>query len=498
MDGTKKVYQAVATITAYSISTKIISLIFKIYTSRVLGAEMMGLYQICTSVFYLFASLTASGLPLVLSRKIAEGRAINNTDGNAELLTGALIVGGAVSLVMIGLLYLLRDYLGSLFSDKRSLPLFMIIMPALFSTTVYYIIRSYFWGSKQYSRFAFTEMLEEVMRIVISVLLIVGIISSVSGAYTVTYAFLISDILICIILIIMYFSYGGRLSKKPKYKEVIKPALPITLMRIFSSLSVTFVALLFPLRLMQSGLTMGEATASYGRISGMANPLILAPMSFLGALSVVLIPEMSEKCAKKEFPALNRQINNGLEFSFLISGLFLLCYIALGEQITALLYKDANSGKYLQWASFLMMPLALSQLIQSAMHSMGLERKSFTNYIIGTLAMFACVYFLPPYLGIYSVALASFLSLTISGILNLLTLKKYTGLKMEFLRSLLVSMVFALVCAYFANSLYSLIQGVMGSFALVLSLAAGAAMYAAFAVATDTVKLSTLRISRAK
>lgn len=491
-------YKAVATITAYSISTKIISLIFKIYTSRVLGAEVMGLYQICTSVFYLFASLTASGLPLVLSRKIAESRATSQTSDCEKLLTGTLIMGIIVALILTALLYLLKDSLGLLFSDKRSLPLFMIILPALTSTTIYYIIRSYFWGCKDFSRFAFTEMLEEVMRIVISMLLIGGIISSISGAYTITYAFLISDILICLILIGMYFFGGGKLSPKPKFQEIVKPALPITLMRIFSSLSVTFVALLFPMRLMQTGLTMGEATASYGRITGMANPLILAPMSILGSLSVVLMPEMSENCAKKDYSALNLQLNSGLEFSFLISGLFLLCYIALGEGITSLLYNDTVSGEYLQWASFIMIPLSLSGLTQSAMHSMGLEKESFFNYIMGTLAMFACVYFLPPYLGIYSVALASFLSLAISSVLNLSKLKSRTGLEMRFLRSFASSLIFALVCAYFTRSLYSLLVSSIKNFALFISATAGMAMYVVFAIVTDTVKLSSFKIREAK
>lgn len=497
MSVSKKVYKAVATVATYSISTKVISLLFKIYISRKLGAEVMGLYQISTSVFYLFASLTASGLPLVLSRKIAEDGVLEDSQGYTGILTGALVLGVMLSLLMIGLLFLFRDSLGWFFSDKRSVPLFLIIVPALLSTTIYYIIRSFFWGKKEYSRFAFTEMLEELMRIAISVILISGVIYTISGAYAITYAFLISDVLICIILIIMFFSYGGKLTGKPKIKEIARPALPITIMRLFSSLSITFVALLFPYRLMQSGISINEATAAYGRVSGMANPLILAPMSILGSLSVVLVPEMSEQSAKGDFAALNNQINSGLEFSFLISGLFLLCYLALGEELTILLYKDAQSGIYLKWACFIMIPLSLTQLTQSAMHSMGLEKKSFFNYIIGTLAMFACIYFLPPYIGIYAVALSSFSSLTISGILNLIALNKITGLRMNFLRSFFASLLFAFASAFFAYSLYGIIN-CLGIFGLALSALAGVAMYLSLSVVTDTVKLSTFSIKGAR
>ena len=107
--------------------------------------------------------------------------------------------------------------------------------------------------------------------------------------------------------------------------------------------------------------------------------------------------------------------------------------------------------------------------------------------------MFACVYFLPPLVGIYSVALASLSSLTISGVLNLIMLKKHSGLKMEFLRSFFAAMIFALASAYFTYSLYGILSSALPIFGLALSAAAGMGMYAVLTIVTDTVKLSAFK-----
>ena len=58
MKKAKKVVGAVATVTVFGVFTRLIGFLFKIYLSRVLGAEALGVYQIALSVFFLFSSLS--------------------------------------------------------------------------------------------------------------------------------------------------------------------------------------------------------------------------------------------------------------------------------------------------------------------------------------------------------------------------------------------------------------------------------------------------------
>ena len=136
-----------ATVTVFSVFTRGLSFIFKIYLSRALGAETVGLYQICISMFYLFACLSSSGIPLVLSRKTAEQRALNNDD-NHSLFSSALILGICISVVTVVILTVSKPYLPRLLSDPKIVPMFIIMAPAIISTTIYNIIRGWFWEEK--------------------------------------------------------------------------------------------------------------------------------------------------------------------------------------------------------------------------------------------------------------------------------------------------------------------------------------------------------------
>ena len=52
-------------VTGFSIATRLVSFIFKLWMSRALGAEVVGLYQIALSVLLMLFTITA-GAPTVL------------------------------------------------------------------------------------------------------------------------------------------------------------------------------------------------------------------------------------------------------------------------------------------------------------------------------------------------------------------------------------------------------------------------------------------------
>ena len=491
-----KVVASVATVTVFGIFTRIISFVFKIYLSRTLGAEAIGLYQIAVSVFYLFASLSASGIPLVLSRKTAENLALNKNN-DFDLLTSALLIGVVLSISISAILALFNTRLAFLVSDPNAYPVFLIMIPALLSTSIYSVLRAWLWGKRQFSAFSATETAEEMLRILFSVLFLSGIISGIAGVYAVALAFTVSDVVVAIILFVIFFIKGGKLQKPTKIKEILLPSLPITAMRVFSGLIGTLIALILPLRLVAFGMSPSEATASYGRIAGMANPLLFAPNAIIGSLAIVLVPEMSANGAKKDYATLNRHLTSGINFSFLICGLFLVVYLALGTEITSILYKDTVSGEYLKYAAFLMLPMNLMQLTNSALNSIGKEPRAFINYIIGNVFLIVAIIILPKYVGIYSVAVATMLSTVTTSLLNVYALRKTTGLSYSFVKYLIYAIVLALPCAFASDCVIDLLGD--GIITVIFAAVCGGAIYCIFCFATDLVDIGGfLKLRRAR
>lgn len=495
MKKAKKVAGAVATVTVFGVFTRFIGFLFKIYLSRTLGAESLGLYQIALSVFFLFSALTSSGIPLVVSRKTAENNALGENRSFSRF-SAALLFCLTSAIVVAGTLSLLSHRLSFLFSDPAALPIFLIMIPALVSTAVYCVVRGWLWGEKFFTAFSATETIEEALRILFSVLLLGGIVGGLTGVYAIAWAFTVSDVFVAVILLILFFLKGGKIVKPGDLRSILLPSLPITAMRVCAGLIGTLVAFLLPLRLVASGFTGAEATASYGRIAGMATPLLNAPNAAIGSLCVVLIPELSASHVRGEFDKLNKQITLGINFSFLVSGLFIVLYSALGKEITSLLYKDELSGQYLQVATYAMLPVCLSQLTQSALNSIGKEYNAFVNYLVGNIAMLCVIYVLPSLIGIYSVAVASFLCSTVISVMNLISLKKATGLDPSFLKYALLVVAFSVPCFFLCEWLCSLFTPLLHAFAFLPAAVLGAVAYVALCLVTNVLDIRGIVFGR--
>ncbi len=476
-------------VTVFAVATRFLSFLFKIYVSRKLGAEAVGLYQMALSVYMLTFSFAASGLPVVLSRKIAEDTAVNGDKGEGYL-TAALIIGLSSAAVIIALFYLFRNSLSAIFADSRAVPLLLIMLPALLSTSLYAALRSWFWGKRNFNAFSFSEMLEEIFRIIFTVLLTTGAISAISPLNGIAIGFLLSDIACVCVLLILFYKCGGRFRKPQGYAGLLRSGAPVTAMKAFGGLMTALTALVIPAMLISSGISTSNATAAFGRVSGMAMPLLMAPTTLTGALAVVLIPEIATASAKNESDNLRAKIEGSIVFSIFIASFFCILFMPLGKEITEIVFKDSESGIYLANSAILLYPIGLNQITLSLLNSLGMERKSFINYILGTSTLLISIFVLPRYVGIYAIAIGSAVCFTITSVLNLRLLNKRAPIFTS-VRKPVLSVVFMPPCAALTFLLKFLLLPVLPKFiAVVLSGGIPMLIYLALAIAFKIIDIS--------
>ena len=209
MNGTVKAFSIV---TVFSVATRLFSFLFKIWMSRTLGAEAVGLYQIALSVLLLLFSFTA-GAPTVLSRKVAECAARGDVRRQNALTTASLVIGLVTSAAMCAVFLALRDSLGGLFADERCVPIFLVMLPALVTSSLYAPLRSWFWGRKRFLAFSSLELVDEVLKIGFAMFFAGGLFASMTGAVGVAAALTVSDAASVLILFFMFFRAGGRLRR---------------------------------------------------------------------------------------------------------------------------------------------------------------------------------------------------------------------------------------------------------------------------------------------
>ena len=394
--------------------------------SRSLGAEIVGLYQIALSVLLMLFTITA-GAPTVLSRKVAEAGVNGDIKKQNALLSASAVMGLGVSAVICAVLYALGDRLSFLFSNPQCLPLFFIMLPTLLTSTLYASLRSWFWGRKNFIAFSSTELVDEIVKIVLSIVFAGGFVGTISGARGIALAMTISDAFCVLVLAILFFIAGGRIAKPKGFKQLTLGIVPLSATRIITSLGASLTALVIPQMLVKGGLSVAEATAEYGRVAGMALPLIMAPVTFISALSIVLIPDVASLRSKNDVGALRAKLSSCVTFGVVIASFFFAVYLPLGTSLGTILFGDEKAGNFVSYCSMMLFPIAIAQSTTPMLNSLGKEKNTLLHTFLGALAMLPCIIFMPRYIGVYAMALGSGVCFLVISIANFIVLKKEVG-----------------------------------------------------------------------
>jgi len=433
--------RAVALITVFAVTTRAVGFVFRIFLSRVLGAEMLGIYQIAMSFFMVFLTIIASGLPLVVSKEVAKAVERKNERDIAKVAVAGLVIALVLSAALCVVVYLLRGFAGVIFTDERCLYILLILMPGVLFSAPYIALRAVWWGEKRFFLLGVTELFEQLVRVILFVVVLgfgfFGLDSAGLAAASFTMACAVS----ALVVVIIYMKERRKSLRRVKgthqndtkchlirpFDTLIRSATPITGVRVIGSLSLPIISIILPLRLVAAGWTAPEAIAQYGIMVGMTMPLLTIPGTIISALSTALVPELSGAMQKGDHVAVRKRVTSSLRFTLLIVFLILPAFIAIGEGVGVFLYDNALSGVYLVQMSWVMIPLALSQITNAILNSLGAEMKALRHYVYGSIALFACVWFLPGAMGVAALALGMGICMTIASVLNLILIARITG-----------------------------------------------------------------------
>ena len=487
----KSLFKTVAYITIFSVATRAMGFVFRIYLSRSLGAEALGLYQVALSVFSVLLTVVASGMPVVISKLTAKYYAKKDKNSEGGLVSAALLISVITSLVLIVLVLAFKGVFSALFADDRCYTILLVLLPAILCSAIYNVFRGAMWGHSNYFPYCITELFEQIARIVICVFLLTFGVSSLSTSISAALSLSIASLLSAILAVVLYFVYGGRM-KKPNgvYKEVLRSNTSITGVRVASSLVQPIIALIVPARLMAAGYTSAQAISSYGVAMGMTMPFLFIPITLVSSLSMVLIPDLSTALANKDGEHVNNRIFSSITFALLITFILIPLYIGAGENIGLFFYDNIESGRLLASAAWVMLPFALLNITSAILNALGLEVKSFVNYLFGSIFMFAGIIFLPQLIGVRAIIWAMGICVSVAALLNIRMIKKHTKVKLNILKPAIKLSLISVPTAALTYFITSLLSGVIPLFFnLAISCILGLAMFLSLAVVFGVVNI---------
>lgn len=423
----KRILFNTAALIVSNVAVRVLGLLYKIWLSRSISNEALGIYQLSLSIYMLFITFVASGLPNVVSRYSAARLAKGDKYGAGSVLKTGLRLGLYVSCFTTAFLLASNKLLaGIMLKDIAAYPVVLVLIPAVFFGGLGAICTGYLHALGKSWASAISEFIEQVAKIatVIAIFYLISIrFNDYSGAAIACLGLGVGGVVSYIITRL----YCGKLPKeldKALTQPILKAAAPLTANRLLGSALQMAIAFIIPLQLVKSGLSQREALAQYGILTGMAIPIIFLPSTITSAVSVVLLPDIAKTRAQNKVKWLNSKIIRALVYVGGISLFFCVFSMLIATPAGDLLYKQPLAGRYILYLAPITVFTSINHIAMSTLSGLGYEGKIFKINLTGNIVTLVVTYVLVaiPRFGLYGHIIAIYAQAILCFILNLITL----------------------------------------------------------------------------
>lgn len=419
--------------------TRFLGFINRIVMARLMGEEGIGLYMMALPTLFLIMTLTQMGLPVAISKRVAEAEAMGDQAKIKRILVVSLTITGATSVLFTVLMIIGAPFIAStLLTDERTMFPLIAISPIVPITAIAAVLRGYFQGKQNMKPQSYAQVIEQIVRITcvalfIKLLLPYGVEFAAAGA-------MISVILgefISMLYMVHSFKRNKRIkvrknffsylrSSKDAMKELFSIALPSTGSRMIGSISNFLEPILVAQSLAIAGVATTLATKQYGELTGYVLPLLFLPTFITHSLAIALVPNISEADARNNRKLIHYRIHQSIRISFASGAIATVVLTLFSVQILTYMYGTANASSFIILMAPFFMLLYIQSPLQAALQALDLARSAMWNSLIGAIVKFTVLLTLAsnPNFGIMGVAIAMCVGIVLITLLHLITLQK--------------------------------------------------------------------------
>jgi len=412
---------------AASLVTRIMGFVYRIFLTRLIGASGMGLFQIVFPLLSLVLTFVTAGLPIAISKLVAEALVEQDRVRVRRILRVSTSVILTMAVVFTVLMWLLRHVVRDHWlSDPRAYPSYLAMIPIVGIIAISSIYRGYFQGLQDMAPTAWASIVEQTVRIV-TIWLLAAYFIQYSLAYAAAAAMMgmVLGELAGLLYMIYQHQKRGRLdmvmpdapersleTTRQTLHAIGEIAVPVTFSRLIGSVIYALEPMLVTRALLLAGIATPLATAMYGQYSGMAIPLLIFPTVFTGSLATNLVPSVSEAAAGAQRHRIRIRLAQSIQASALIGFPTSVVLTLFAEPLGRIVFREPSVGPILA----VMAPAGFLLYLQAPLSGIlqGLNRAGIVmrNGIIGGVVRLALIYLLAskPHLGILGVAWATTIS----------------------------------------------------------------------------------------
>ena len=428
LDRTSMLYGTLL-LTGTGIAGQFLGFVYRILLSRLIGAEIMGLYQLIMPVYSVLLSLTAVGLTAAVSNLSAGYFARGQRGAVRQVLRRCLLCFLALFTVLALLTALLYDPISVyLLGDARTQTGLLLLLPCILLTGVENLHKHFFYGTGAVRPPAVVELCEQVIRAAAVLGLLVLFLPQNPER---TVALIVVGMIICelfssvTLMLLARRRLEGEALREPgasrrMNRQILAIALPVGLTSLLGNLMGSANAVLIPQRLVAAGAEVSRAMEEFGVLCGMTMPMLCLPTAFIGALGLVLMPKLAQGTALGNGALVRRRIDRSLLATSMLMFPALALLVVLGPTLGRLLFQEETVGRHLLPLSVGVLLSCWQAVLGCALNGLGAVQLVCTYVLLGL-----------PGVGIGGYPVGVVLSSALGALLNWLQVRRAAGLRLK-------------------------------------------------------------------
>lgn len=443
--------------------TRIIGFVYKIYLADILGAKMLGIYQLVFPVYSICFTIYGAGIQTAISQVIASNIGSSKKTSPGKILAAGIALSMTLAVTLSFLVFTQAEWVASHVAMEPGLTPYLRILSILFPfCSLSACINGYYYGIQEAKIPAITQIVEQIAR----VLFVMGFayfcaatVSQEKNCAIAVGGLVAGEIISCLYNSYQLFfcssfrekctachnrfskkerdSHHGKISKGPIasqlqtgsiFRTVLWLAATLTATKLFVSILHSIESLLLPAMLRKYGCSSAEALSIYGILTGMSLSFIFFPSTITNSFAVMLLPSIADAHARKDVDKIRHSVTLSVKYSLLIGLLCTCVFLIFGKEMGLVFFHNEDAGSYLTVLSWLCPFLYLGTTLTSVINGMKKTQITFLFTILSVSFKILILVLAVPMYGIRAYLISLLISQLLQVILECGYLYRYIHL----------------------------------------------------------------------
>ncbi len=465
MESKKKSFLNGAAILAVAgILCKVIGAVYKIPLRNAVGPDTMGVYSSVYPIYTFLLIFSTSGIPTAISKLVAEERSKGNYKNAHKVFLSSLSMLAVIGAVTTVLMLVGSGVISDILRIESWQPV-AFIAPSLLFVSLLSAYRGYYQGMQNMTPTALTQIIEQIIKLIAGFIFAIGFYKKygyVMGAAGALLGITISEAVAFAVIWIMYqrnkASFLTLAEKNEEQgnpstyvKRLLQIAVPMTIGGAIKPLVDAIDSVMIKSILERDlSYSIKYIDELYGFLKSDCGTLINMPTVLTVALSMALVPAISDALANGSNKEVKRISATGLKLSLVIGLPCTVGFFTMAEPILSLLYVYADetfeeglftqsaklglTGTFLMILSFGVLFLAVIQTAAGILQGVGKVTIPVINLGIGMVVKIIMNLILVPNadINIIGVPIGTVTCYAIAAVLDVIFVLKYTHFSLSF------------------------------------------------------------------